>query len=101
MHAVFGTCLLGGFVATVLLTALGALDAGHAHAGHLNLMTSGRPCSEPPSSAPRWPPSCAPPLHGDAVSTVSMLSAPIRIDVPDEVLSTLERLRCSVAGKPL
>jgi hypothetical protein len=30
-----------------------------------------------------------------------MLSAPIRIDVPDEVLSTLERLRCSVAGKPL
>src|SRR5919109_5098462 len=41
MHAVFVACLFGGFVATVLLAALGALGAGHAHAGHLT--TSGTP----------------------------------------------------------
>jgi membrane protein implicated in regulation of membrane protease activity len=35
MHAVFMACLFGGFVATVLLATLGALGAGHAHAGHL------------------------------------------------------------------
>jgi membrane protein implicated in regulation of membrane protease activity len=40
MHAVFVACLVGGFVATVLLATLGALGAGHAghahmHAGHL------------------------------------------------------------------
>jgi hypothetical protein len=33
MHAVFGTCLLGGFVATALLAALGAPGAGHATLG--------------------------------------------------------------------
>jgi membrane protein implicated in regulation of membrane protease activity len=43
MHAVFVACLFGGFVATVLLAALGALGAGHAHAGHLT--TSGTPHS--------------------------------------------------------
>jgi membrane protein implicated in regulation of membrane protease activity len=41
MHAVFVACLFGGFVTTVLLAALGALGAGHAHAGHLT--TSGTP----------------------------------------------------------
>src|SRR5918912_1013524 len=41
MHAAFVACLFGGFVATVLLAALGALGAGHAHAGHLT--TSGTP----------------------------------------------------------
>src|SRR5438132_7542927 len=39
MHVVFVACLFGGFVATVLFAALGALGAGHAHAGHLT--TSG------------------------------------------------------------
>src|SRR5437764_13178479 len=41
MHAAFVACLFGGFVTTVLLAALGALGAGHAHAGHLT--TSGTP----------------------------------------------------------
>src|SRR5438874_11646166 len=39
MHAVFVACLFGGFVATVLLAALGALGAGHAP----HLTTSGTP----------------------------------------------------------
>src|SRR5437763_3126491 len=53
MHAVFVACLFGGFVATVLLAALGALGAGHAghahaHAGHLT--TSGTPHSHVPGA---------------------------------------------------
>ena len=33
MHAVFVACLFGGFVATVLLAALGVPGAGHATLG--------------------------------------------------------------------
>ena len=40
-----------------------------------------------------------PPLHGDAVGAVGTLSAPIRVDVPGEVIYTLEGLRCSAAAR--
>jgi hypothetical protein len=48
MHAVFVACLFGGFVTTVLLAALGALGAVHAHAGHLT--TSGTPHGHVPGA---------------------------------------------------
>ncbi|HKO24335.1 MAG TPA: hypothetical protein VJY65_06280 [Chloroflexota bacterium] len=35
-----------------------------------------------------------PPLHGAAVGAVGTLCAPLRVAAPDEVLSTLARLRC-------
>jgi hypothetical protein len=83
MHAVFVACLFGGFVATVLLAALGALGAGHAHAGHL--ASSEQPCSEPPSCAmAALVRASTPALQGDAA--VGTPSAPIRLDAPDEVL---------------
>ena len=42
-----------------------------------------------------------PPLHGDADGAMGTLSAPLRVDAPDEVLSTLEGLRCSVAARSM
>jgi hypothetical protein len=35
-----------------------------------------------------------PPSHGAAVGAVGKLSAPLRVDAPDEVLFTLAGLRC-------
>jgi hypothetical protein len=40
-----------------------------------------------------------PPLQGDAAGAVGRLSAPIRVDAPDEVLYMLPWLRCSVAAR--
>src|SRR5919202_2395066 len=183
MHAVFVACLFGGFVATVLLAALGALGHAHAHAGHLT--TSGTPHGHalgahgphgqtvkgPGLHGAAWMPAVpqqlavalgwtlswlspltlaagalwfggagllaeglvpaaastvavllavvagvlgaalvraamaafvrasTPPLHGDAVGAVGTLSAPIRVDVPGEVIYTLEGLRCSAAAR--
>ncbi|HKC75746.1 MAG TPA: hypothetical protein VKF37_16345 [Chloroflexota bacterium] len=63
MHAVFVACLLGGFVATVVLAALGALGAGHAHAGHLT--TSGTPHGHLPGAhSPHGQAVKGPGLHG-------------------------------------
>jgi membrane protein implicated in regulation of membrane protease activity len=63
MHAVFVACLFGGFVATVLLAALGALGAGHAHAGHLT--TSGTPHGHVPGAhSPHGQTVKGPGLHG-------------------------------------
>jgi hypothetical protein len=86
MHAVFVACLLGGSVATVLLAALGALGAVHARAG--DLTTSERPGWESPVRAAMaaFVRTSTPPLHGDAAGAVGTLSAPIRVDAPDEVL---------------
>jgi hypothetical protein len=41
-----------------------------------------------------------PPLLGDAAGVVGTLSAPLRVDGPDEGLYALEGLRCSAAGAP-
>jgi membrane protein implicated in regulation of membrane protease activity len=63
MHAVFVACLFGGFVATVLLATLGALGAGHAHAGHLT--TSGAPHGHVPGAhSPHSQTVKGPGLHG-------------------------------------
>jgi membrane protein implicated in regulation of membrane protease activity len=63
MHAVFVACLFGGFVATVLLAALGALGAGHAHAGHQT--TSGTPHGHVPGAhSPHDQTVKGPGLHG-------------------------------------
>src|SRR5438132_10645131 len=65
MHAVFVACLFGGFVATVFLAALGALGAGHAHAGHLT--TSGTPHGHALGAhGPHGPAVKGPGLHGAA-----------------------------------
>jgi hypothetical protein len=40
-------------------------------------------------------------VKADAVGAVGMLSAPLRVAAPDEVLYLLEGLRCSAAGTPL
>jgi membrane protein implicated in regulation of membrane protease activity len=65
MHAVFVACLFGGFVATVLLAALGALGAGHAHAHAGHLTTSGTPHGHVPGAhGPHGQTVKGPGLHG-------------------------------------
>ena len=101
MHAVFGTCLLGGFVATVLLAALGALDAGHAHAGHFesdDLWVAVLGTALVRAAMAAFERASTPPLQGEAAGAVGTLSAPLRVDAPDEVLYPLEGLWCSAAG---
>ena len=101
MHAVFGTCLLGGFVATVLLATLGALDAGHAHAGHSesdDLWAAVLGTALMHTAMAAFVRASTPPLQGDVTGAVGTLSAPLRVDALDEVLSTLQGLRSSAYG---
>jgi hypothetical protein len=102
MHAVFGTCLLGGFVATVLLAALGALGADHAIAGHLTLndvWAAALGAALVRAAMAAFVRAGMPPLHGAAVGAVGTLSAPLRVAASDEVLSRLAG--CGAAGTPL
>jgi membrane protein implicated in regulation of membrane protease activity len=78
MHAVFVACLFGGFVATVLLAALGALGAGHAHTGHLT--TSGTPHGHVPGAHG---------LHGQAVKGSALHGATQIPVVPPQLAVTL------------
>src|SRR2546421_6605893 len=78
MHAVFVACLVGGFVATVLLATLGALGAGHAHAGHLT--TSGTPHGHLPGAHSS---------HGQAVKGPGLHGATQTPAVPHQLAVTL------------
>jgi hypothetical protein len=42
-----------------------------------------------------------PPLQGEAAGAVGALSAPLRVDAPDEVLYPLEGLRCRAAARSM
>jgi hypothetical protein len=86
MHAVFGTCPLGGFVATVLQAALGALGTSHAYMAHLTPSERPRSKPRPRAAMAAFVRASTPPLHGDAAGAVGTLSAPLRVDAPDEAL---------------
>src|SRR5947209_18527620 len=87
MHAVFVACLGGGFVATMLFAALGALGgAGHAHTGHLP--TSGTPHTHALGTPHTHTPGAHGP-HGHAIKGSGLHGATGRMPaIPHRVAAT-------------